>query len=131
MIGSEGNDLFNGGDGNDTALMGAGDDTFVWNPGDDNDTLEGQDGFDEMLFNGAVVAENIDISANGGRVLFSRNIANVVMDLNDTEAITFNALGGADKVTVNDLSGTDVTEVNLNLAVHVGGTAGDGAAGHA
>ena len=57
LIGSEGDDLINGGDGNDTALMGAGDDTFVWNPGDDNDTLEGQDGFDTMLFNGANVAE--------------------------------------------------------------------------
>ena len=96
--------------------MGAGDDTFVWNPGDDNDTLEGQAGFDTMLFNGANVAENIDISANGGRVLFFRDIANVVMDLNDVEAIDFNALGGADTIVVNDLSGTDVTEVNTDLA---------------
>ena len=117
LIGSEGNDLVNGGDGNDTALMGAGDDTFVWNPGDDNDTLEGQAGFDTMLFNGATVAENIDIAAIGGRVRFSRNIANVTMDLNDVEGIDFNALGGADTIVVNDLSGTDVTEINLNLAV--------------
>ena len=117
LIGSEGNDLVNGGDGNDTALLGAGDDTFVWNPGDDNDTLEGQAGFDTMLFNGAAVAENIDIAAIGGRVLFFRNIANVTMDLNDVEGIDFNALGGADTIVVNDLSGTDVTEINLNLAV--------------
>ena len=68
LIGSEGDDLINGGDGNDTALMGAGDDTFVWNPGDDNDTLEGQDGFDKMLFNGSNAAEQINISANGARV---------------------------------------------------------------
>jgi Ca2+-binding RTX toxin-like protein len=115
FLGSEGNDLFNGGDGNDLALMGAGDDTFVWNPGDDNDTLEGQAGFDKMLFNGANAAENIDISANGGRVIFFRNVANVVMDLNDVEGIDFNALGGADTIVVNDLSGTDVTEINLNL----------------
>jgi len=124
FLGSEGDDLINGGDGNDLALMGAGDDTFVWNPGDDNDTLEGQSGFDTMLFNGANVAENIDISANGGRVIFFRNIANVVMDLNDVESIDFNALGGADSIVVNDLSGTDVTEVNLNLAA--AGGAGDG-----
>jgi Ca2+-binding RTX toxin-like protein len=125
FLGSEGNDLINGGDGNDTALMGAGDDTFVWNPGDDNDTLEGQSGFDKMLFNGANIAENIDISANGGRAIFFRNVANVVMDLNDVESIDFNALGGADNIVVNDLSGTDVTEVNINLAV---GGAGDAAA---
>jgi Ca2+-binding RTX toxin-like protein len=115
FIGSEGDDLINGGDGNDTALMGAGDDTFVWNPGDDNDTLEGQDGFDTMLFNGANVAETINISANGGRVLFTRNVANVVMDLNDVEGIDFNALGGADNIVIGDLSGTDATEINLNL----------------
>jgi Ca2+-binding RTX toxin-like protein len=115
LKGSEGDDLVNGGDGDDVALMGAGDDTFVWNPGDDNDTLEGQDGFDRMVFNGANVAEEITISANGGRVLFFRNIATVTMDLNDVEGIDFNALGGADKITVNDLSGTDVVEINLNL----------------
>ena len=57
-----------------------------------------------MLFNGANVAENIDISANGGRVRFFRNIANVIMDLNDVERIDFNALGGADTIVVNDLS---------------------------
>ena len=30
------------------------------------------------------------------------------MDLNDVETVDFNALGGADTITVNDLSGTDV-----------------------
>ncbi len=128
LIGSEGDDLVNGGDGDDTALMGAGDDTFTWNPGDDNDTLEGQDGFDTMTFNGANIAEQIALSANGGRALFTRDIANVVMDLNDVEGIDFRALGGADTITVNDLSGTDVTEVNTALASVIGGNLGDGAA---
>jgi Ca2+-binding RTX toxin-like protein len=126
--GSEGNDLINGGDGNDTAFMGAGNDTFVWNPGDDNDTVEGQAGVDELLFNGANIAEQITISANGERAQFLRNVANVTMDLNDVERVDFNALGGADNIVVNDLSGTDVTEVNVNLASTIGGTAGDGAA---
>jgi Ca2+-binding RTX toxin-like protein len=126
FFGSEGSDLFVGGDGNDTAFMGAGDDTFVWNPGDDSDILEGQDGFDRMVFNGANIAEKIDISANGERVKFSRDIGSVVMDLNAVEGIDFNALGGPDTVTVNDLSGTDATEVNVNLAGSNG--QGDGAA---
>src|SRR5262249_25942135 len=52
---------------------------------------------------------------------FTRDIASVTMDLNDIEQIDFNALGGADKITVNDLSGTDVTQVNLNLAATGGG----------
>ena len=121
LLGSEGDDLVNGGDGDDLALMGGGDDTFVWNPGDDNDTLEGQAGFDTLLFNGANVAENIALLANGGRVVFFRNVASVTMDLNDVERIDFNALGGADSVVVNDLSGTDITGVSINLAAVGGG----------
>ncbi len=126
--GSEGNDLMNGGDGDDVALMGAGNDIFVWNPGDDNDTIEGQAGTDAMLFNGANVAENIDISANGGRAIFFRNVANVTMDTNDVESFDFNALGGADNIVVNDMSGTDLDRVNIDLAGALGGNAGDGAA---
>ncbi len=38
------------------------------------------------------------------------------MDVGTTEIITFNALGGADNINVNDLTGTGVTRVNLNLA---------------
>ncbi|HEX6217616.1 MAG TPA: calcium-binding protein, partial [Vicinamibacterales bacterium] len=128
FIGSEGDDLINGGDGDDVALMGAGDDTFVWNPGDDNDTIEGQDGFDTMLFNGANVDENVTISANGGRSLFFRDIASVTMDMNDVEQIVFNALGGADDIVVEDMSGTDVTEVDINLGRAIDDTAGDGQA---
>jgi Ca2+-binding RTX toxin-like protein len=126
LIGSQGDDLIIGGDGNDVALMGAGNDTFVWNPGDDNDTVEGQAGFDTLLFNGANIAENIAISANGDRTLMTRDVANITMDLNGIERIEFNALGGADSIVVNNLSGTDVTEVAINLAA--AGGVGDGQA---
>ena len=46
---------------------------------------------------------------------FFRDVANVTMDLNDVEHIDFRALGGADNIVVGDLSGTDVTEVNIDL----------------
>ncbi len=123
IIGSEGDDVISGGDGDDLILAGAGNDTIVWNPGDDNDTFEGQAGTDTLQFNGANVAENIDISANGGRLRFFRNVASIVMDCNDVETVRFEALGGADVIVVNDLSGTDVSAVNLNLAA--AGGAGD------
>src|SRR5262249_56459875 len=109
------NDFIDGNRGNDTAFMGAGDDVFQWDPGDGSDLVEGEAGTDRMLFNGANINENIDISANGQRVRFFRNVGNVTMDLGGVEGIDFNAKGGADIVTVNDLSGTDVTQVNLNL----------------
>ena len=127
LLGGDGNDTINGGRGNDTAFLGAGDDTFVWNPGDGSDTVEGQDGLDTMLFNGANVNENIDISANGERVRFTRDVANITMDLNGVEHIDFNALGGADNIVVHDLSGTSVTEVDIDLGA-AGGATGDGQA---
>jgi Ca2+-binding RTX toxin-like protein len=128
LFGSAGNDTVNGGDGDDTAFLGAGDDLFVWNPGDDNDTIEGQSGTDTLQFNGANVAENIDISANGGRARFIRDVTTVLMDLDDVERISFAALAGIDKIAVNDLSGTDVKRVAIDLAGTIGGAAGDGAA---
>jgi Ca2+-binding RTX toxin-like protein len=128
LIGGDGDDVIDGGRGSDTALMGAGDDTFVWNPGDGSDTVEGQDGFDTMVFNGANVNEQFDISANGSRVRFFRNVGNVTMDLNGVEGIDLNALGGADTITVNDLTGTDLTQLNLDLAGTPGSGTGDGQA---
>jgi Ca2+-binding RTX toxin-like protein len=127
IIGSGGNDTIFGGSGNDIVRGGAGDDTFVWNPGDGSDTLEGQTGTDTLLFNGANVSENITVVANGSHTAFFRDVANITMDTHGVEAIDFNALGGADNVTIGDLTGTDVKQVTIDLAASIGGTAGDGA----
>jgi Ca2+-binding RTX toxin-like protein len=128
LLGGDGNDTVIGGRGNDTALLGAGDDTFIWNPGDGSDTVEGQSGTDKLLFNGANVNEKIDISANGSRVRFTRDVANITMDLNGIEQIEFDARGGADSITVHDLTGTGVQQVLVDLGAIPGGTQGDGAA---
>ena len=116
LLGGDGNDFADGQQGNDTALMGAGDDTFQWDPGDGSDTIEGQDGADKMVFNGANISERMDVSANGGRVRFTRDVAAITMDLNDVESIDVKALGGADNLVVNDVSGTDLTNVSADLA---------------
>ncbi len=126
--GSQGNDLITGGDGNDTALMGAGNDTFVWNPGDDNDIIEGQAGSDTLQFNGANIAETINIFANGSRAELTRDVAAVTADTHGVETIAFSARGGADTINVGDMSGTDVTEVKIDLAGTPGVPGGDGAA---
>jgi Ca2+-binding RTX toxin-like protein len=123
LRGGDGNDSADGNGGNDAGPMGAGDDTFVWDPGDGSDTVEGQAGADTMLFNGAGVAEQVDLSANGSRLRFFRNPGNITMDTAGVERVDFDALGGADAVTINDLAGTDVSSVNLDLDVS---GAGDG-----
>lgn len=126
LIGGLGNDLITGGRGNDTALMGDGDDRFVWNPGDGSDVVDGQVGTDTLAFNGANIAEIVSIGANGTRVSMTRNVASISMDLNNMERIEFNALAGADSVSVGDMSGTALRQVVVNLGIPGGG--GDGAA---
>lgn len=128
IIGSAGDDLVNGGTGSDVAMMGAGNDTFVWNPGDGSDTVEGQSGTDTLQFNGANINENINISANGSRVRLTRDVANITMDLNGVENINVGALGGADTITVNDLTGTSAKQVAIDLSAQPGSGVGDGAA---
>ena len=126
ILGSGGADLVVGGRGNDVAFLGAGDDVFVWNPGDGNDTVEGQAGLDTLLFNGSNANENISISANGGRATLFRDVGTVTMDLNGVERIALNALGGADVITVNDLAGTGLGDVAIDLGGVPGSPGGDG-----
>ncbi|OKO82848.1 calcium-binding protein [Bradyrhizobium sp. AS23.2] len=128
LIGGSGDDIVNGGRGNDVAQLGTGDDTFIWNPGDGSDTVEGGSGNDKLLFNGANINENVNISADGGRVRFTRDVANITMDLNSIEQIEFDARGGADNITIGDLTGTGVKQVLVDLGANPGGTQGDGAA---
>ena len=87
--------------------------------------MEGQDGTDSMVFNGSNVGENIDLSANGTRLRLFRNVGNITMDTNGVEHVAVNAAGGPDVVTTNDLTGTGVSAVNVDLGSN---GAGDGAA---
>lgn len=121
LRGGPGNDEITGGDGDDVVDLGPDDDSFVWSPGDDLDTVEGAEGLDRLRFRGANVAENVDVAADGARVRFFRNVANVTLDLAGVEVIDVEALGGADVVVVNDLTGTDVAQVNVALAAGAGG----------
>jgi Ca2+-binding RTX toxin-like protein len=125
--GGPGDDTVTGGRGNDTASLDSGDDTFVWNPGDGSDVVDGNAGSDTMVFNGANVAENFTLAASGRRMTLLRNIGNVTMDTGSVERVALAALGGADNIVVNDLSGTDVTKLSLDLAGTLGGANGDGA----
>jgi len=126
LIGGAGNDFVDGNLGADTAQLGSGADTFQWDPGDGSDTVDGQAGKDTLAFNGSNAAENIDLTANGSRVRLFRNVAAITMDLNDIERSDLRALGGADVVTVADLTGTDLDTTNVNLAAGTGD--GDGSA---
>jgi Ca2+-binding RTX toxin-like protein len=124
--GGDGRDLVDGGKGNDTAYLGDGTDSFRWDNGEGSDVVEGQDGRDTMVFNGNPGGENVTMSANGGRLTFFRVQGNVTMDTDGVEIVDDNPIGGQDSVTVNDLTGTDVVQTNVDLAGAFGGSVADG-----
>ena len=72
---------------------------MIWNPGDGNDLNEGGDGIDTLQFNGSGGNEIMSASANGQRVTFLRNLANINMDVGTTENLVVFALGGDDALT--------------------------------
>lgn len=56
------------------------------------------------------------MSANVSHAVLRRDIGNIRMDLAGVEKVDVAAVSGADRLTVNDLAGTDVRYVNLDLS---------------
>jgi Ca2+-binding RTX toxin-like protein len=117
VFGGSGNDTFDGNRGADSASFGAGHDTFIWDPGDGSDALDGGRGTDRLLFNGAGANETMQLSANGRSSVFLREPGAIRMDMDQVEVVDVVALGGADAITVDDLSGTHVERTNIDLSV--------------
>jgi hypothetical protein len=66
------------------------------------------------------------LTPNGQRALFLRDVADIRMDMDEVERLDLAALGGADSLTVDDMSGTDMREADVDLSAPTGG--GDGTA---
>lgn len=120
LIGGSGNDSISSGQGADLVQMGSGNDTFVWNPGDGSDTIDGGTGNDTLQFNGSAVGEKMSVSATGGHVQILRDVGAISLDVTGTEHINIADHRGTDFLTLNDLSGTDVKDVNLDLTPDAG-----------
>ncbi len=127
IIGSAGSDTVTGGQGSDTALLGGGDDTYIWNPGDGSDIVEGQGGHRHAAVQRCQHRREDRYLGQRLRGALTRDVANIVMDLNGVEKIAFHALG-RDRITVHDLTGTNANQVLIDLAATAGGSTGDGAA---
>ena len=120
LLGGAGTDSIDGNQGTDVVNGGAGADTINWDPGDGSDTVVGGDGVDTLTFNGANIGEAFDFSGAGTHVRLTRNIAGIVMDLAEVETVDLRTLGGADVLTVNDLTGTGLTRIDTDLAAFGG-----------
>ena len=124
FVGGAGDDFVDGNIGADKASLGLGADRFQWDPGDGSDTIDGQGGSDQLDFNGSNMSEQIAFSASAGRVLLTRNVASITMDLDGIERVDLRSLGGSDTTTVDQLAGTDLKLVDVDLDASAGG--GDG-----
>jgi hypothetical protein len=124
LVGGKGDDFVDGNQGADKASLGAGDDRFEWDPGDGSDVVEGQGGLDTLDFFGSAGSESIEASANAGRTRLTRNLGNIVMDVDGIEQLLVHALGGIDSLRVGDLGGTGVATVDVDLALGGGGDDG-------
>ncbi|HET9485624.1 MAG TPA: CHRD domain-containing protein, partial [Xanthomonadales bacterium] len=113
LLGGAGADQVDGNQGNDLAALGAGDDEFDWDPGDGSDTVEGGADLDRMTFRGSAAAENITLAPNGARFRLTRDIGNIVMDVDDVERADVLTGFGIDNVTVADIAATDVADVRI------------------
>jgi len=120
VYGGRGADFVNGGVGTDREVLGFGDDTAAWNPGEGNDAISGGLGRDSLAFNGSDADEQMSLAANGASAVFLRSPGNIRMDLDGVERLDLAAFGGADTVTVDDLTGTDVTVAEIDLASTAG-----------
>jgi Ca2+-binding RTX toxin-like protein len=126
--GLAGNDTITGGEGNDLARMGAGNDRFLWQTGDGDDRLRGQDGFDTLVIEDSANVFFL-IERNASRVRVAETLLGLFgnqLDLDDVERIIVRPLAGPDGVFINNLAGTDVKQVVVDLAGVPGGTGGDG-----
>ncbi len=131
LIGGDDFDDIKGGRGDDTVYLGADFDRFSWAPGDGSDTVDGGPGSrDSLSFLGSADAETFELE--GDR--FTRDVGDIVMDLDDVEIIDAQAGAGADTFRIRD---TDVKELNASLApgsgandpdrIEIEGTEGDDA----
>jgi hypothetical protein len=125
LKGGTGDDFADGNIGHDTADLGDGNDRYQWDPGDGSDDVNGEEGTDALLFNGSNAGEKVDLSANGSAVRLTRDVAAITMNLTGIQRLRLRTLGSADTVTVNDLSGTKLTDADIDLGAFGGG--GDGA----
>ncbi len=122
LTGGDGNDLVDGHGGADTIDLGSGDDRLVWDPGDGSDAVQGGTGHDVMAFDGSTAVERFALSASGSHAVFTRDVGAIRMDIAGVEQVDVASVGGNDNLTVDNLTGTDVTTVNNDLSATVGGT---------
>jgi hypothetical protein len=109
-----------GGPGNDTLTGSPQGDRFEWNAGDGNDQVEGGAGADTLAFTGAGANDNVALAPAGTHAAVTDDAGSVALDLHAVEQIDNAPGGGNDTLTVGDLTGTGVQQVQNDVATPAG-----------
>lgn len=109
-----GDDVVFGDRGGDSISAGQGDDSIVWTNGDGSDAIDGGSGNDTLVVEGSSNSERFTLALDNGDAVFSRTIpTSFQLDLQRVESVDLQALGGDDRLTIGDLSGSAVEELHF------------------
>lgn len=126
IYGSDGNDQELEGEGGDDTVFGmGGDDRIVYTAGDGMDRIDGGAGNDLLETYGSATGDHFTLAAlsNGHALLMQDDGSANNADLVSVEHVDFTTAGedgvnasGSDVITVDDMTGTDVNLVTIDLA---------------
>jgi Ca2+-binding RTX toxin-like protein len=125
LFGGTGNDTVRGSVAADNLAGGDNNDLLLWNHGDGSDNIIGGAGFDTLRLTGAAVADSILLGSIGGQTKLIHGPDGAILTLQEMERVQIATLGGADVVLVQNLAGTGIGEVAIDLAATVGGKTAD------
>jgi hypothetical protein len=114
LHGGQGNDQFEAGTGSSQMFGDNGNDVFTWHAGDGPITLDGQAGTNILEVDGSGNADSFTGGTGaGGHLSIQAN--GTAIDAASIAELNLETGGGADTATFNDLSGTSLQAVAVNL----------------
>lgn len=115
IMAGDGNDIVRGNAGNDVVSLGAGNDTFTWAAGDGFDAIDGLDGEDLLIAEGAGGADRFSLSAIGASLYLEHVNVDSGLIADGIEAVRVQTLGGSDVVNIGNLATTAVVSLIVDL----------------
>jgi hypothetical protein len=118
MTGGQGMNIYHCGAGTTTVNGGPAGDLIYWEVGDGNATVDGGNdtsptAIDRLQIRGSANPDTFTASANGAGVTIGAPGA--TLNATNINVLNIDAIDGADTTTINDLSGTTVQVVGLDL----------------
>ena len=121
IVSGAGKDKVTSGRGADFVDLGDDNDVFFWKAGDASDSVNGGLQSDILRIVGGAASESVTISASGASVLVNSDLAGGTLTGSGLEEIVYAASKGVDTVELQDLAGSGISNVEIDLAGSGGG----------